>query len=163
MKYSGCRLEPKLSKNLPDNKSFIWRVWEWAYSSLDFPGGASGKEPACQGSGLYPEEGMATHFSILAWRIPWAEEPCRLQSIGSERVGHNWGNLACIHICVHVCVCIYVCIYMYIWMYTYIHVFIYVCVCVCSNLALLWVDFLPFGGLKIFISLSILKDIFNGV
>ena len=90
MKYSGCWLEPKLSKNLPDNKSFIWRVWEWAYSSLDFPGGASGKEPACQGSGLYPEEGMATHFSILAWRIPWAEEPCRLQSIGSQRVRHDW-------------------------------------------------------------------------
>ena len=28
------------------------------------------------------DEGMATHASILAWRIPWAEEPCRLQSIG---------------------------------------------------------------------------------
>ena len=59
------------------------------YSSLDFPGGASGKEPACQGSGLYPEEGMATHFSILAWRIPWAEEPARLQSMESQRVRHD--------------------------------------------------------------------------
>ena len=35
------------------------------------------------------EEGMATHFSILAWRIPWTEEPGRLQSTGSHRVGHN--------------------------------------------------------------------------
>ena len=35
------------------------------------------------------EEGMATHSSILAWRIPWTEEPGRLQSIGLERVGHN--------------------------------------------------------------------------
>ena len=35
------------------------------------------------------EEGMATHFSILAWRIPWAEEPGELQSIGSQRVGHD--------------------------------------------------------------------------
>ena len=35
------------------------------------------------------EEGMATHSSILAWRIPWAEEPGGLQSIGSQRVGHN--------------------------------------------------------------------------
>ena len=35
------------------------------------------------------EEGMATHSSILAWRIPWAEEPGWLQSIGSQRVGHN--------------------------------------------------------------------------
>ena len=35
-------------------------------------------------------EGMATHSSILAWIIPWTEEPGRLQSIGSQRVGHNW-------------------------------------------------------------------------
>ena len=33
---------------------------------------------------------MATHSSILAWRIPWMEEPGRLQSTGSQRVGHNW-------------------------------------------------------------------------
>ena len=35
------------------------------------------------------EEGMATHSSILAWRIPWTEEPGGLQSMGSQRVGHN--------------------------------------------------------------------------
>ena len=35
------------------------------------------------------EEGMATHSSILAWRIPWTDEPAGLQSIGSQRVGHN--------------------------------------------------------------------------
>ena len=35
------------------------------------------------------EEGMATHSSILVWRIPWTEEPGRLQSIGSHGVGHN--------------------------------------------------------------------------
>ena len=35
------------------------------------------------------EEGMATHFSILAWRIPWTEEPGRLMSIELHRVGHN--------------------------------------------------------------------------
>ena len=35
------------------------------------------------------EKGMATHSSILAWRIPWTEEPGGLQSIGSQRVGHN--------------------------------------------------------------------------
>ena len=35
------------------------------------------------------EEGMATHSSILAWRIPWTEEPGALQSMGSQRVGHN--------------------------------------------------------------------------
>ena len=36
------------------------------------------------------EKGMATHSSILAWRIPWMEEPGELQSIGSQRVGHDW-------------------------------------------------------------------------
>ena len=35
------------------------------------------------------EEGMATHSSILAWRIPGTEEPGRLQSIGSQKVGHD--------------------------------------------------------------------------
>ena len=35
------------------------------------------------------EEGMATHSSILAWKIPWTEEPDRLQSVGSLRVGHD--------------------------------------------------------------------------
>ena len=35
------------------------------------------------------EEGVATHSSILAWRIPWTEEPGGLQSIGSQRVGNN--------------------------------------------------------------------------
>ena len=32
---------------------------------------------------------MATHSSILDWKIPWTEEPGRLQSLGSQRVGHN--------------------------------------------------------------------------
>jgi len=42
---------------------------------------------------------MATHSSILAWKIPWMEEPGRLQSMGSLRVGHNWVtslSLSCI-------------------------------------------------------------------
>ena len=44
------------------------------------------QETQVQSLGLeYPlEEGMATHFSILAWRIPWTEEPGGLQSIGSK-------------------------------------------------------------------------------
>ena len=35
------------------------------------------------------EKEMATHSSILAWKIPWIEEPGRLQSMGSQRVGHD--------------------------------------------------------------------------
>ena len=47
------------------------------------------------------EEGMATHSSILAWRIPWTEEPGRLQSTGSQTVGNYGGNLACTHTHTH--------------------------------------------------------------
>ena len=76
---------------------------------MGFPGGTSGKEPDCQCRrhkrslssipGLEDplEKGTATHSSILAWRIPWTEEPGRLQSMGSQRIGHDWSNLACTH------------------------------------------------------------------
>ena len=38
------------------------------------------------------EKEMATHSSILAWKIPWTEAPGRLQSMGSQRVGHDWAT-----------------------------------------------------------------------
>ena len=67
---------------------------------MGFPGGASGKEHTSNagdmrdtdlisGSGRSPGEEMATHSSILAWRIPWTEEPGGLQSIRSHRVRHD--------------------------------------------------------------------------
>ena len=72
------------------------------YAETGFPGGASGKEPACQSRTKRQvllvcslgwedplQEGKATHSSILAWRIPWTEEPSGLQSIGWQRVGHG--------------------------------------------------------------------------
>ena len=43
------------------------------------------------------EEGMAIHASVLAWRIPWTEEPGRLQPIGSHRIRHNWSDFARTH------------------------------------------------------------------
>ena len=43
------------------------------------------------------EEGMANYSCILTWRIPWTEEAGGLQSMGSQRVRHNWSNLACTH------------------------------------------------------------------
>ena len=57
-----------------------------------FPSGSVGEKFACfagdlswiPGSGRSPGEGMATHTSTLAWRIPWTEEPGKLQSIGSQ-------------------------------------------------------------------------------
>ena len=36
------------------------------------------------------KEEMTTHSSIVAWKIPWTEEPGRLQSMGLQKVGHNW-------------------------------------------------------------------------
>ena len=64
---------------------------------------ASGKEPTCQyrrpkscGFGKIPlQEGMATHSSILAWRIPWTEKPGRLHTMWCQRVGHDWSDLVC--------------------------------------------------------------------
>ena len=73
-----------------------------AHSSIrGFPGGSVGKDlPANAGDardvGLIPgsgrslEEEMATHSSVLAWRIPWTEEPGGLQSMGLQRVRHSW-------------------------------------------------------------------------
>ena len=67
---------------------------------MDFPGGSSGKEPTCQCRGYETqvrslgwedplEKDMATHSTILAWRIPWTAKPGGLQSMGSQRVRHN--------------------------------------------------------------------------
>ena len=62
-----------------------------------FPSGSDSKESACIAGdlGSIPdqedplEKGMVTHSSILAWRIPWTEESGGLQSMGSQRVGHD--------------------------------------------------------------------------
>ena len=56
------------------------------------PGGSDGKESTWARSLGWEdplEEGMATHSSILAWRIPWTEKPGGLQSMGSQRVRHD--------------------------------------------------------------------------
>ena len=76
---------------------------------MGFPGGSVVKHlPAMQetqeiwvrslGWEVPLEEGMVSHSSVLAWRIPWTEEPDGLQSMGSQRVRHDWKNLACTHI-----------------------------------------------------------------
>ena len=60
---------------------------------MGFPGGSDDKESAGNAESLgwddSLEKGMATHSIILAWRIPWAEEPSGLQSMGLHRVRHN--------------------------------------------------------------------------
>ena len=64
-------LVPQKVKNLP-------AVWETQFWSLSWEESL--------------EKEMATHSSILAWRIPWTEEPGGLQSVGSQRVGHAWAT-----------------------------------------------------------------------
>jgi len=67
---------------------------------MGFPGGASGKELAAKAGDVRDmvrslgqedpqEEGMATHSNNFSWRIPWKEKPGRLQSMGSQKVGHD--------------------------------------------------------------------------
>ena len=51
---------------------------------MGFPGGPEDKESACNAGDLALIKGMATHSSVLAWRIPWTEEPGGLQSTGSQ-------------------------------------------------------------------------------
>ena len=63
---------------------------------MGFPGGSVVKNAPAGGMGLIPAsrspgEGNATHSSIVAWRIPWTEEPGRWQSIGTQK---KWAQLS---------------------------------------------------------------------
>ena len=72
-------------------------MWDFIVTqpSMDFPGGLDGKESACNagepdsvpGQEDPLEKGMATQSSILAWKIPWTEEPSGLQLLGSKTAG----------------------------------------------------------------------------
>ena len=77
-------------------------VCAWLMAFLN--GSEVKNQPAMQGTQVQSlnwddplEKGMATHSSILAWRIPWTEEPGGLQSIELHRVGHNRSDLARTH------------------------------------------------------------------
>ena len=69
LQYSWAFLMAQLIKNLPAMRETWVQSLGWEDSL---------------------EEGMATHSSILAWRIPWTEEPGGIQSMGSQRVSHVW-------------------------------------------------------------------------
>ena len=68
LQYSWASLVAQLVKNLPAMQETWVRTLGW-------------EDPL--------EKGMATHSSVLVWRIPWTEEPGRLQSMGSQRVRHD--------------------------------------------------------------------------
>ena len=79
------------------------------------------------------EKEMATHSNVLAWRIPGMGELGGLLSMGSQRVGHDWSDLAV----TYMCVCKYVCMYVYTHMYTHIQYthtclgILYICIFMC--------------------------------
>ena len=87
----------KVSVVFYDEEHREWSVEQNSISGVSLPGGSDSKESAhdagdpgsISGRADPPEKGVATHSSILAWRIPWVEEPGRLQSIGSQRAGHD--------------------------------------------------------------------------
>ena len=89
-------------------KFFFWKfVTTLFFLSLSLPlwfdGGSGGKEFAwiqetqlqSLGQEHLLEKGMETYSSILAWRIPWTEEPSGLQSMGSQKVRHDWATNTC--------------------------------------------------------------------
>ena len=83
-------------------KNYTWNLgYCYSFRKEDWlPRWLSGKESACDagdwvwslGQENRLEKEMATYSSILAWRIPWTQELGGLQSMGSQRVGHNWAT-----------------------------------------------------------------------
>ena len=82
---------------------FLFINWQIYLKCRGRPRGTSGKQSVCQcrvrtwvqslGQEGPLEEEMATHSSILAWKIPWTGEPGGLKSMGSQRVGHNLAHV----------------------------------------------------------------------
>ena len=84
-----------LKPGLENFEHYFASMWnecncEVVQTFLGFPSGSVGKESVqCRRPGSELEKEMTTLSSILAWRIPWTEEPGRLQSMGSQRAGHD--------------------------------------------------------------------------
>ena len=91
------------------------RILEWV--TISFPGNLlnQGIKPAFPGLGRSPGKGNGYTLQILAWRIPWTEEPGGLQSLKSQRVRHDWvtNTSGVLHTGS---------VYIYICIYTYSHI-----------------------------------------
>ena len=93
-----CFSDAKLSPTLCNPMDYSTLGYPVLHSLLEFA------FPFCVCMCIYKE--MATHSSILAWRIPWTEEPGRLQSRGSQELDTIDKLNHCVCVCVCVCVCI---------------------------------------------------------
>ena len=91
--YSVVQMILKFPFRNGSNREYFCRL----INNTSLTSGSAGKESACHagdtveslGWGDPLEKDMTTYSSVLAWRIPWTEEPGRLQSMGSQRVGHD--------------------------------------------------------------------------
>ena len=97
--WSGMILWFALTNSLPHCQHQV-AIKHGSQETLGFPSSSDSKASTCYagdpgpipGSGRSPGEGKATHSTILAWRVPWTEEPGKLQSMGSQRVRHDWAT-----------------------------------------------------------------------
>ena len=101
---SGGRKESDMTERL-NWTELNWDTWTYQVALVvkNPPANAGDKRDAGSIPGWESplEEGMGTHSSILAWRIPWTEEPGGLWSIESQRIRHDWSDLACVHENIH--------------------------------------------------------------
>ena len=97
-----CQQEGLSVRCLP----FRWELFGFLYTQFGFLGGSEVENPPANAgdassiteAGRSLEREMSIHSSIVAYKIPWAEELGRLQSMGSQRVGHDWAaENACMH------------------------------------------------------------------
>ena len=101
----GCQKKKKSIGSKEMGQRLYLLIWEWHRCRRGFLSGSVIKNPLAiqepqemqvRALGLEDSlvKGTATHSTILAWGIPWTEEPGRLPSMGSQRVGHDWSDLA---------------------------------------------------------------------
>ena len=99
LKIINCELSAILILEASSWSMVCFIIWK-LQQQRGFPGGSDGKACACNvgdpvrslGREDPLEKEMVTHSSTLTWKIPWTEEPDRLQSMASQRVRHNWAT-----------------------------------------------------------------------
>ena len=106
MQFLICNIHMFISYKIPVT-CMHRHIWNSLMEVNSFPGGSLVNNPRAMQETQEPwvrslgwedplEEKMAPHSSMLAWRIPWTEEPGGQQSTGSQRVGHHW-KIECAH------------------------------------------------------------------
>jgi len=92
-----CKKDPALPIHMHQTEMKLWNTKTTKTTGAEGSGGSQVKNlPSVQETRVPSlgqedplEKGMETHFSVLAWRIPWTQEPGGLQSMGSQRVRHD--------------------------------------------------------------------------